>query len=222
MTRTFLSMQIVVLTISVLFSTSFTSPASARERRKNRTQLERFFSEKGSIVVIESQDVGRVFKSVDAKIILNFEAVVLYLPGRDDKVMKGIRITLKGGRTTRKEIMTAFIDSSEIPSLYSALLYILKTEKKVRNNKKNIHITYVTKGDFSVGLIHQKGGTTDFYYRISHDDGGTTSSVKIHATYYMLRQIRKNIKRAVKYLNRHHKKIRKPKSDLESKKELNT
>ena len=87
--------------------------------------------------------------------------MVIYLPGRDDKVLKGIKISVHS-METRKELATAYVDSSELPSLYKAMMYILKARSQTRSKKKNLHITYMTKGDFSVGYIQEKNKNVSY------------------------------------------------------------
>jgi hypothetical protein len=207
------------LIIFIFLSTSILPSTVLAAKRKSRTQLEQFFSEKGSILVIESKYIGKVFKTVETNISLRIYAVVIYLPGRDDKVIKGIKVSLQTGRTS-KVVSTAFIDSSEIPSLFSALLYIMRARPKVKNRKKNIHITYMTKGDFSLGYRQRKSGNYNYYYSISNGLGNIKTTIEIPANGFMLKRMKKCIKKAVKYLNKHHKKIKKPKSIKDSKRAL--
>ncbi|MBU1240946.1 hypothetical protein KKF84_18575 [Myxococcota bacterium] len=205
----------VILALCTIPMTSF------GQKKGNRTELERFHSEKGSIVVIETEPIGYSMREYSPTVYASFWAVVVYIPGRDDKVLKGIKITVHE-RSTRKLITTAYIDSSEIPSLYSAMMYIMKAEAKLKDEKKDLHVLYVTKGDFSIGFKKSKKGSSFYYYRISDTENGKSVNYKFPATLTLLKSMKKNIRNGVKFLNKHHKKLKKPEDSSTDKKELNT
>jgi len=209
------------LTLTALTLSLLLPAAAGAQLRKNRTELERFHSEKGSIVIMETQPIGYSMLRMDPDVYASFWAVVLYMPGRDDKVIKGIKITIHN-RKSRELITTAYIDSTEIPSLYAAMMYIMKAETKLKTEKKDLRVVYMTKGDFSIGYHQKANGESIYYYRISDTVNGKPVTYGFKADVALIKSMKTHIRRGVKWLNKHHKKIRKPDRPEDTQKELNT
>ena len=195
MTRTHL-----VKTLFLILIITFSTAAGAK---KKGTELEQFYAKRGIVVVREIYPVGYTYNS--GGYLLYVKAVVLYLPGRSDKVIKGIKIDLMNVKTG-SVLITSYVDSTEIPSLYTAISYMVKTAPKIENSNIKTDLIYITEGDFQVAVQHSiKGKQKNRFY-------GLIKSGRDSFTYEFtdrteMKKLNGLLRQAVKVLNAHRKKL---------------
>ena len=140
--------------------------AAAGEQRP-QTQLESFLSSKGTLLVKDFYELGKV-GGIGS---MSVDAVVITQPGQTDRKIRGLRIEVaESGRLERSD--TSFLDMDEIDSLSKALAYMSDLALKWKGTEKQEYteVQFATKGDFAIG-----------FYQRKKDQGGFVSSGRIGA-----------------------------------------
>jgi len=121
---------------------------------KPQTKLEAFLSSKGTLVVKEFYELGKVGGLGSG---LSIDAVVVTQPGQDDQRIRGLRIEVsEAGRLERSN--TSFLDMEEIDSLSKALAYMadLAAKWKPVEKQEYTEVQFATKGEFRIGFYQRK------------------------------------------------------------------
>lgn len=114
-----------------------------------KTKLEEFLSKKGSLIITDRYRIGRI-GSVD------FDAIVLYLPGKEDEAVKGLRVKVDEGSGYSYDVQFAFLDLDEIESLSDALAYLLNLARAWQDTSREYtEAVYKTSDDFRIGFIQE-------------------------------------------------------------------
>jgi hypothetical protein len=121
---------------------------------KPQTKLEAFLSSKGTLVVKDFYELGKVGGLGSS---MSMDAVVLTQPGQEDQKIRGLRVEVsESGRLERSN--TSFLDMDEIESLSKALSYMTGLSEKWKPIEKQEYseVQFATKGDFRIGFYQRK------------------------------------------------------------------
>lgn len=110
-----------------------------------KTELEKFFSKSGALIVKEFGISRELLGNSMTKIA--FQIINVYSPGRESSGLKGIRVTV----SSPKKESSSFLDVDELESLKRALEYILKEKEKLTSMQNYIEIIFKTKDEFKFG-----------------------------------------------------------------------
>jgi hypothetical protein len=139
---------IVVLTpIGNLLAQEVQAPARPE---KPQTKLESFLANRGTLLVKDFYELGRVGG-------MSLDAVVLTEPGQEERRVRGVRIEVtEYGRVERSS--TSFLDLEEIEDLSKALSYMseLATKWAAVEKQEYTEVQFATKGDFRIGFFQRK------------------------------------------------------------------
>ena len=144
----------ILLMLSLMAcSRTQTAPAPQPQKQADQppTKLEAFLGKRGRLLIKDSYDLGRISSMGSAEL----DALVIYEPGSSQKT-KGLRVEVtEGGRLERSE--TSFLDLDELQSLSDALTYMSDLAAKWHGTTHDPYteVTYVSKGEFSVGFFQR-------------------------------------------------------------------
>lgn len=110
-----------------------------------KTELEKFFSKSGELIIKEFGMSHELSGSSTTKIA--FQIINVYSPGRESSGIKGIRVTV----SSPKKESSSFLDIDELESLKSALEYIWREREKLISMQNYIEVIFKTKDEFKFG-----------------------------------------------------------------------
>jgi hypothetical protein len=126
---------------------------SGTPESKPQTKLEAFQASKGTLIVKDFYELGKV-----AGIgTISIDGVVMTQPGQESNRMRGLRIEVEErGRLERSNI--SLLDMDEIESLSKALSYMSDLAAKWKGMEKQEYseVQFATKGDFKIGFYQRK------------------------------------------------------------------
>jgi hypothetical protein len=137
---------------SPLNSTVQNEPADSL---KNITKLQQFLTKRGILIVKDFYHLGKIQGLHSAE--MDFDAVVLYEPGKESERVRGIRIQISVQRSYGVNNETAFLDMEELESLSKALDYMNNLKITWANTPKEYtEVAFETHGNFKTGFYKQK------------------------------------------------------------------
>lgn len=94
------------------------------------TKLEALLVEKGKLIIKDSYELGKFSKLG----VANFDALVIYEPGKENLRIKGIRVEIKeAGRNERSH--TSFLDLEEAERTSKAVKYMMELAGKMAEGR---------------------------------------------------------------------------------------
>jgi len=133
--------------------------AEQKEQKESKTELEKFFSKSGVIIIREYTQTQIL--SGDSYTQINLQGIKSYYPG-EKEFIKGLRITI----TNQSKEAIAFLDLEEVESLSKALLYIIENIKIFESYEYYTEIEFRTKGNFEMGIF-KSDNKIKFYTKIN-------------------------------------------------------
>jgi hypothetical protein len=167
------------------------TPSKPAEAPQPGTKLEAFLGKRGRLVVKDFYELGQI--SSMGKV--QMDGLVIYEPGASQKI-KGLRVEVtESGSLERQNI--SFIDLDELQSLSDAISYISDLSKKWAGqvHEPYTEITYVSKGEFSLGF-YQKGVQTSAFV-----SSGSIGKASAYLKTADLDRLREMVDQAVVLLN---------------------
>lgn len=143
-----LALTALLLTTSLSFAQ--TAPAAPAAAPAPATALDAFLNQTGVLTIRES--LGSRIVPVLYGGSLNLEAVKLYLPGKENAALLGIRIGVNDGEkysSTRYE----FIELAEVEGMIKALDYMVAAVPKLDTTVKP-EMRFASKSEATVGLFY--------------------------------------------------------------------
>ena len=158
MKRASVIIPIILIPMLLVTLTSFQArdPQSGREAEKS-TKLETFLAKKGILIIKELYGLGEVGGAYDSKV--KIDAIVAYVPGKEDLKIKGLRIEVTDSRRSQ----TSLIDIDEAESLSKALQYMIDLAKRwKKTGRRYTEVIFSTKGGFKIGFYQSGDKQTGF------------------------------------------------------------
>lgn len=122
------------------------SPNSTTETPQ--TQLERFLTKKGTLLIRDSYHVGRLEGKRPSS--MEFDAVFFYLAGQGSPAAKGLTVEIKV-KLEQSRKASAMLDFDELESLCKSIDYIISLLTRWKTEgRENTEVIFSTTGGFSV------------------------------------------------------------------------
>lgn len=130
---------------------SYPQNPTAQQKEPPATRLETVLVTKGNLIIKETHEIGG-FDFGNVK----FDALFIYLQGREDIKTKGIRVTLRDPKV-KSQSHTVLLDLDEISSLKNSVDYMIEMAPKLKTGEEEIDIIYSSKDDLNVALNSAPG-----------------------------------------------------------------
>ena len=137
------------------------SKSIEQDSLKNVTKLQKFLSQKGSLIIKDFYTLGNLPGLYSTE--MRFNAIVFYEPGKEEERVKGLKIEIAEPKTYGENSESAFLDLEELESLSKALQYMSNLKENWKDKPKEYtEVIFETKGNFKSGFYKQKNEVNAF------------------------------------------------------------